>query len=199
VPAPKPEPPVVFFPSRAGWAAWLSEHHGETAGVWLRLERKGGDPAPLTHPEALEVAIAHGWIDGTRKRLDERHYLQRFTPRRARSKWSKVNREKALELIARGEMAPPGLAEVDRAKADGRWDAAYAGQRTMKIPADLQAELDRNPAAAEFLRTLDSRNRYAVLYRIDDTKRPETRVRRIAKFVEMLNAGETVHPRPGAG
>jgi uncharacterized protein YdeI (YjbR/CyaY-like superfamily) len=196
VPAPKPEPPVVVFASRADWAAWLSEHHGEAAGVWLRLERKGGDPAPLTQPEALEVAIAHGWIDGTRKRLDERHYLQRFTPRRPRSKWSKVNREKALELIARGEMAPPGLAEVDRAKADGRWDAAYSGQRTMKVPADLQAELDRNPAAAEFFTTLDSRNRYAVLYRIDDAKRPETRARRIAKFVEMLNAGETVHPRP---
>src|SRR6478672_1403835 len=193
------DPPVVSFPSREAWSAWLDEHETEEAGVWLKLERKGADSAPLTHPEALEAAIAHGWIDGTRKRLDERHYVQRFTPRRARSKWSKINRDKAVDLIERGQMTPAGLRQVERAKADGRWDAAYAGQRTMEVPDDLRAELDRNPAAAELFAALDSRNRYAILYRIGDAKRPETRARRIAKFVAMLNEGETIYPRPGTG
>jgi len=188
------EPPVVAFPSREAWSAWLAENHGQAAGVWLRLERKGAGPAPLTHPEALEAAIAHGWIDGTRKRLDERHYLQRFTPRRARSKWPRINRDKAMELIERGEMTAAGLAEVERARADGRWDAAYAGQRTMEVPGDFEAELERNPAAAELFAALDSRNRYAILYRISDAKKPETRSRRIAKFVAMLNEGNTIYP-----
>ena len=167
--------------------------------MWLRLERKSAGPVPLTHADALEVAIAHGWIDGTRKRLDDRHWLQWFTPRRPRSKWSKVNRDKAVELIERGEMTPAGLREVERAKADGRWDAAYAGQRTATIPDDLQVELDRNPAALKRFADLDSRNRYAILYRIDDAKRPETRARRIAKFVGMLNRGETIYPPPRTG
>ena len=196
---PKAEPLVVSFPSREAWWAWLSEHHADPVGVWLRLERKREGSAPLTHPEALEAAIAHGWIDGTRRRLDERHYVQRFTPRRARSKWSKINRDKAVDLIERGQMTPAGLRQVERAKADGRWDAAYAGQRTMEVPDDLRAELDRNPAAAELFAALDSRNRYAILYRIGDAKRPETRARRIAKFVAMLNEGETIYPRPGTG
>ena len=191
--------PVVSFSSRGDWAAWLAENHADAAGVWLRLERKTPGSTPLTYPEALEAAIAHGWIDGTRKRLDERHYIQRFTPRRARSKWSKVNRDKAVDLIERGEMTPAGLREVERAKADGRWDAAYAGQRTMEVPDDLRAELDRNPAAAGFFAGLDSRNRYSILYRIDDAKRAETRARRIAKFVAMLDDGETIYPRPGTG
>jgi uncharacterized protein YdeI (YjbR/CyaY-like superfamily) len=184
----------VSFASRAAWAAWLGDNHAEAGGVWLRLERKASGPVPLTHADALEVAIAHGWIDGTRKRLDERHWLQRFTPRRARSKWSKVNRATALELIERGEMTPAGLAEVERAKADGRWDTAYAGQRTATVPDDLERGLDQNPAARERFAALDSRNRYSILYRIGDAKKPETRARRIAKFVAMLNAGQTIHP-----
>jgi uncharacterized protein YdeI (YjbR/CyaY-like superfamily) len=192
---PKADLPVVEIPSREAWWAWLSGHHADSDGVWLCLERRGAGPVPLTHPEALEAAIAHGWIDGTRKRLDERRYLQRFTPRRARSKWSKINRDKAVELIERGEMTPAGLAEVERARADGRWDAAYAGQRTMEVPEDLRAELDRNPAAAARFAELDSRNRYAILYRVNDAKRAETRARRIEKFVTMLAAGETIHPR----
>jgi uncharacterized protein YdeI (YjbR/CyaY-like superfamily) len=188
------DPPVVSFASREAWSAWLSENHGETIGVWLRLERKGSEQVPLTHAEALEVAIAHGWIDGTRKRLDERHWLQRFTPRRARSKWSKVNRDKAVELIERGEMTPAGLAEVERAKADGRWDAAYPGQRTATVPDDLERAFDENPAARERFAAIDSRNRYAILYRIGDAKKPETRASRIAKFVAMLNEDQTIYP-----
>jgi uncharacterized protein YdeI (YjbR/CyaY-like superfamily) len=188
------DPPVVSFASRDAWAAWLAENHGDAGGVWLRLERKVSGPVPLTHAEALEVAIAHGWIDGTRKRLDERHWLQRFTPRRARSKWSKVNRDKAVELIERGEMTPAGLAEVERAKADGRWDAAYAGQRTATVPDDLGQALDKNPVARERFAALDSRNRYSILYRIGDAKKPDTRARRIAKFVAMLNKGQTIYP-----
>jgi uncharacterized protein YdeI (YjbR/CyaY-like superfamily) len=195
---PSPDIPVVEFPSREAWAAWLDEHEADSAGVWLRLERKGAGPVPLTHPEALEAAIAHGWIDGTRKRLDERSYLQRFTPRRTRSKWSEVNRAKAEELIERGEMTDAGLAEVERARADGRWDAAYAGQRTMPVPDDLQAALDASPAAAALFAQLDSRNRYSILYRINDAKKAETRARRIEKFVAMLTEGETIHP-PTAG
>ena len=189
----------MSFSSRGDWVAWLAENHADAAGVWLRLERKTPGSTALTYPEALEAAIAHGWIDGTRKRLDERHYLQRFTPRRARSKWSKINRDKAVDLIERGEMTPAGVREVERAKADGRWDAAYAGQRTMEVPDDLHAELDRNPVARERFAGLDSRNRYAILYRIGDAKRPETRARRIAKFVAMLNAGETIYPPTAQG
>jgi uncharacterized protein YdeI (YjbR/CyaY-like superfamily) len=187
--------PVVSFPTQRAWADWLSDHHADAAGVWLKLERKGAAPGPLTHPEALEVANAHGWIDGTRRRHDQRHYLQRFTPRRARSRWSKINRAKARELIERGEMTAAGLAEVERARADGRWDAAYDGQRTVEVPDDLRAELDRAPAAAELFAELDSRNRYAILYRIGDAKKPETRARRIERFVAMLAAGETIYPR----
>ena len=190
--------PVVEFPSREAWAAWLDEHETDSMGVWLRLVRKGSGPVPLTHPEALETAIAHGWIDGTRKSLDERRYLQRFTPRRARSKWSRLNRAKAEELIKRGEMTAAGLAEVERARADGRWEAAYAGQRAMTVPDDLRAALDQNPAAAALFAQLDSRNRYAILYRVDDAKKPETRARRIEKFVTMLNEGRTIYP-PAAG
>ena len=196
---PQRDLPVVSFSSREEWAAWLAARAAGADGVWLRLERKSAGPVPLTHADALEVAIAHGWIDGTRKRLDDRHWLQRFTPRRPRSKWSKVNRDKAVELIERGEMTPAGLREVERAKADGRWDAAYAGQRTATIPDDLQVELDRNPAALKRFADLDSRNRYAILYRIDDAKRPETRARRIAKFVRMLNRCETIYPPPRTG
>jgi uncharacterized protein YdeI (YjbR/CyaY-like superfamily) len=183
----------LAFPSGAEWEAWLDEHHGED-GVWLKIAKKGSGIESVRYPEVLEIALAFGWIDGQRRALDEAHFLQRFTPRRARSPWSKINRATAERLIAEGRMRPSGLAEVERAKADGRWDAAYDGQRTMEVPDDLQRELDARPAAAEFFAGLNSQNRYAILYRLQDAKRPETRARRLAQFVAMLEAGERIHP-----
>ena len=144
-------------------------------------------------PEALDVALCYGWIDGQRKSLDDTYFLQKYTPRRARSKWSKVNVGKVEALIAAGEMRPAGLAEIERAKADGRWDAAYDSPRNMQVPPDLQAELDNDPAAAAFFASLDSQNRYAILYRLHDAKRPETRARRLAQYVDALKRGEKLH------
>jgi uncharacterized protein YdeI (YjbR/CyaY-like superfamily) len=186
-------PPTVAFRSREAWAAWLEDHHAEPDGVWMKIAKKGTGVETVTHPEALEVAIAYGWIDGQRKALDETWFLQRFTPRRARSKWSKINRDKATALIERGEMKPSGLAEVKRAKADGRWEAAYDSHSTATVPPDLQAALDADPRAKEHFATLSSQNRYAILYRVGDAKKPETRARRIAQFVEMLAEGRTLY------
>jgi uncharacterized protein YdeI (YjbR/CyaY-like superfamily) len=188
------EAPTLSFADRADWAAWLEDHHGEPDGVWMQIAKKGSGVETVTHPEALEVAIAFGWIDGQRKALDETYFLQRFTPRRPRSKWSKINRDKAIALIESGEMRPSGLEEVERAKADGRWDAAYDSHRTATVPPDLQEALDANPEAKAFFATLNSQNRYAILYRVQEPKRPETRARRIAHFVDMLARGETLHP-----
>ncbi|MDQ3992400.1 MAG: YdeI/OmpD-associated family protein [Actinomycetota bacterium] len=186
--------PTLAFHTADEWRAWLAEHHQTEDGAWLRFAKKGsGIPSP-TYDEALEVALCFGWIDDQARGLDERYHLQRFTPRRKRSKWSKRNREKATALIASGRMQPAGLREVERAKADGRWDAAYDSPSTAQVPDDLQAELDRNSAAREFFETLDAQNRYAILHRVQDAKRPETRARRIAKFVEQLSRGERVHP-----
>jgi uncharacterized protein YdeI (YjbR/CyaY-like superfamily) len=185
--------PLLELPDRDAWADWLAQHGESSSGVWLKLARKDGGERSLTYAEALDVALCHGWIDAQRKPLDETYFLQRFTPRRARSRWSRLNREKAERLIAEGRMRPAGLAEVERAKADGRWEAAYASQRTIEVPPDLQAELDARPAAAAFFATLSSQNRYAILYRLHDAKRPETRARRLAQFVAMLERGETIH------
>ena len=181
------------FASDADWEAWLEEHHAASDGVWLRIAKKGSGVVTVAYPEVLDTAICFGWIDARRQALDDEYFLQRFTPRRARSRWSKINRDKAEALIAAGRMRPAGLAEVEMAKADGRWDAAYAGQRSMTVPDDLRRELDARPAAAEFFASLSSQNRYAILYRLHDAKRPETRARRLAKFVAMLEAGETIH------
>jgi uncharacterized protein YdeI (YjbR/CyaY-like superfamily) len=185
--------PVTSFPSRAGWAAWLSEHHASTDGVWLKIAKRGSGLDTVSYSEALDVALCHGWIDGQKAALDDRHWLQRFTPRRPRSKWSKSNRARAVELIERGEMTPAGLREVERAKRDGRWDEAYDSQSTATVPPDLRRALDENEDARRFFATLNSVNRYAILYRIQDAKRPETRARRIARYVEMLSRGETIH------
>lgn len=188
------ELPTIAFASAAAWEEWLARAHAAAPGVWLKLAKRDSGIASVTYAEALDVALAYGWIDGQRGRFDDRWYVQRFTPRTARSRWSRINRDKALALIDAGRMRPAGLREVERAQADGRWDAAYAGARTMTVPDDLQAALDADAAAGAFFATLDSANRYAVLYRVQDAKRPETRARRIAKYVAMLAAGEKLHP-----
>jgi uncharacterized protein YdeI (YjbR/CyaY-like superfamily) len=185
--------PVLLFSSPPDLEAWLEGNHTGSEGLWLKIAKKGSGVESVTYAEALELALCFGWIDSQKRGFDGRHFLQRFTPRRPRGKWSRINREKAEALIASGAMRPAGLAEVEAAKGDGRWDAAYAGQRTAKVPDDLQRELDRNRAAREFFATLDSANRYAILYRLDDAKRAETRERRLRKFVGMLERGEKIH------
>jgi uncharacterized protein YdeI (YjbR/CyaY-like superfamily) len=187
--------PILAFQSLAEWDAWLARHGADSAGVWLRFAKKSAASPSIGKPEAVEAALAHGWIDGQLDRLDERFWLVRFTPRGPRSKWSQINRDAAQRLIAAGRMHPAGLAEVDRAKADGRWEAAYAPQSRSEVPADLRAALDAEPSASAFFATLSGANRYAVLYRIHDAKTAKTRAARIEKFVAMLARGETLHPR----
>jgi uncharacterized protein YdeI (YjbR/CyaY-like superfamily) len=162
--------------------------------VWIKVAKKASGIESVTTAEALDVALCFGWIDSRREALDEQYFLQRYTPRQPRGRWSRINREKVERLTAEGRMRPAGLAEVERAKADGRWDAAYDGQRAATVPDDLQRELDARPGAKAFFETLNSQNRYAILYRLDDAKKPETRARRLAKFVAMLEAGETIYP-----
>lgn len=182
--------PVKGFSSQAVFERWLEKNHGRRDGIWVRFAKKGTGVKSVTYAEAVRVALAYGWIDGQSKGLDETHYLQRFTPRRARSKWSKINRAAAERMIAAGEMRPSGLAEVERARADGRWAAAYDSARTATVPADLRKELDRSVKAREAFDGLTSAQRYSILYAVQDAKRPETRERRIARFVAMLEAGE---------
>jgi uncharacterized protein YdeI (YjbR/CyaY-like superfamily) len=186
--------PILPFATRGAWEAWLDEHHAASEGLWLKIAKKGSGIETVSYPEALEVALCYGWIDGQKASFDDRYWLQRFTPRRSRSKWSKVNRQKATELIERGAMKPAGLREVERAKADGRWDAAYDAQSTATVPDDLRRELEKNDAAREFFQTLNSANRYAILYQIGDAKKPETRARRIEKFVAMLAERKKLYP-----
>jgi uncharacterized protein YdeI (YjbR/CyaY-like superfamily) len=191
--AAKQDLPLVFAASRKEWEAWLDEHHGRADGAWLKIAKKGSGIDSVRYPDALEVALCHGWIDGQRQGLDAQCFLQRFTPRRPRSKWSKRNRDSATELIERGKMKPAGLRQVEAAKADGRWEAAYDSPRTARVPEDLQRALDENERARQFFSTLDSANRYAILYRIQDAKRPETRARRIEKLVAMLSEHKLIH------
>ena len=187
------ELPIVLFASPAELEAWLEQEGAGSTGVWLKIAKKDSGVKSVSYAEALEVALCFGWIDSQKRGLDEKHFLQRFTPRRPRGRWSRINREKAEGLIESGRMLPAGLAEVEAAKADGRWDAAYEGQRTAEVPADLQRELDARPAAGEFFAALDGANRYAIVYRLGEAKRPETRERRLKKFVEMLERGEKIH------
>ena len=183
----------VELPSAEAWDAWLAKNHGSRDGVWLRIAKKGSAAETVGYPDVLEIALSWGWIDGQRLPLDHTYFLQRYVPRRRRSRWSQLNRARAERLIAEGRMKPPGLAEVERAKADGRWDAAYAPQSSAAVPDDLLAELDRRPTAKAFFATLSSQNRYAIVYRLEQARRPETRARRLARFVEMLERGETLH------
>jgi uncharacterized protein YdeI (YjbR/CyaY-like superfamily) len=163
--------------------------------VWVAIAKKGTGIESVHYPDVLEHAICFGWIDGRRQRLDDQRFLQRFTPRRARSPWSRINREKAERLTEQGLMAPAGLDEVRRAQDDGRWQRAYAPQRQAVVPEDLQGALDASPAAAAAFATLSAQNRYSILYRLDQARRPETRAKRLATFVAMLEAGETLHPQ----
>jgi uncharacterized protein YdeI (YjbR/CyaY-like superfamily) len=186
--------PAVSFASSREWEEWLEEQHAVSLGVWVKIAKRDAGIESVHYPEVLESALCFGWIDGRREALDERYFLQRFTPRQPRSKWSRINREKAELLIASGMMRPAGLTAVERAKADGRWEAAYESQKRIAVPDDLQRELDARPEAKAFFAQLSSQKRYAILYRLQDAKKPETRVRRLAKFVAMLEAGETIYP-----
>jgi uncharacterized protein YdeI (YjbR/CyaY-like superfamily) len=186
--------PTISFATAADWERWLEENHSGSEGVWIKMAKKGSGIDSVRYPEVLDTALCFGWIDGRRQALDERHFLQRFTPRRARSRWSRINRDKAELLLAAGRMRPAGLSEVQRARSDGRWEAAYDGQKAIAIPDDLQRELDARPEANAFFAGLTSQNRYAILYRLQDAKRPETRARRLEKFVAMLEAGEKIYP-----
>jgi uncharacterized protein YdeI (YjbR/CyaY-like superfamily) len=184
----------VAFSTAAAWQDWLAEHHGAADGLWLKFAKKNAPEQTLTFAEALDVALCFGWIDAQIRGLDDAFWVKRFTPRRPGSRWSKINTQKAEELIAAGRMRPAGLAEVEKAKADGRWDVAYAGSRTITVPDDLAAALAANPEAAAFFATLNSQNRYAILHRIGAVKRPETRVRKIAQYVQMLAEHKKLHP-----
>ncbi|HJZ49266.1 MAG TPA: YdeI/OmpD-associated family protein [Roseiflexaceae bacterium] len=188
------ELPIMPFASQAEWVAWLETHHGASPGVWLRLAKKGSGVASVTYDEALEVALCYGWIDGQKKGYDESAWLQKFTPRGPRSIWSKINREKAERLIERGQMKPAGVEQVERAKNDGRWGAAYDSQSSARVPSDLQSALDSSPEAQAFFATLNSANRYAILFRIQTAKKPETRAKRIQEFIGMLERHEKLYP-----
>jgi len=199
---PKPSPdskprelPTKLFASADDWEAWLESNHGRSPGVWLKIARRGAETTSLTYAQALEVALLFGWIDGQKGALDTTFWLQKFTPRGPKSRWSQVNRASALRLTEEGRMRPAGLAAIESANADGRWGAAYEPQSRATVPADVQRALASNAAAQSFFETLDSHNRYAVLYRVNDAKSPETRAKRIATYVEMLAQGETLHPR----
>jgi uncharacterized protein YdeI (YjbR/CyaY-like superfamily) len=190
------DPPTLTVADADAWRAWLDANHVESSGVWLVLAKKGTvDPTSLTYDQALEEALCHGWIDGQRRSGDASTFVQRFTPRRARSPWSKRNVGIVERLTKEGRMQAAGRTEVERARADGRWQAAYEGQRTIAVPADLAARLATEPKAQAMFEILTSQNRYAILYRIEGAKRAETRERRIDQFVAMLARGETVYPQ----
>ena len=181
---------TLTFPSQAKFRAWLDKNHAKEPGVWLKIAKKSSGIRSVTYAEAVEVALCYGWIDGVMHGVDDNYFEQRFTPRRARSRWSQINRDKAEALIAAGKMEPAGLAEVDRAKADGRWAAAYGSSAPIEVPADLKRELKKRPAARDNLEKLTKSQRHFLLSHIEEAKKPETRARRIAKYVAMLEAGE---------
>jgi uncharacterized protein YdeI (YjbR/CyaY-like superfamily) len=186
--------PLLLVESQAAWEAWLERNHAESKGVWLQIAKKGQGVTSVSYAEAVESGLCYGWIDGQRKSFDEKYYLQRFTPRRPKSIWSQINVDKASQLIERGRMKPAGLAEVERAKADGRWQAAYAPQSAAEVPPDLQAALDAHPQAQAFFNQLNKVNRYAFCFRVQTAKKPETRRARIEKFIAMMEKGEKFYP-----
>jgi len=186
---------TVFCSDAAAWEAWLEAAHATSDGIRLAIAKKGRPVTSVSYADAVELALCFGWIDGQAKRLDDDHYLQLFTPRRTRSIWSRINRDKATRLIDEGRMRPAGLAEVERAQADGRWDAAYASSATIDVPDDLAGALVANPVASEFFDTLTSQNRFAIIFRIGNVKRAETRARKIGEYVAMLERGDTLYPQ----
>jgi uncharacterized protein YdeI (YjbR/CyaY-like superfamily) len=188
------ELPIILFEDQAAWAAWLEQHHADSRGLWLRHAKKAADLSSVSYAEALDTALCYGWIDGQKKSYDDSSWLQKWTPRGAKSIWSKINREKALKLIDSGAMQPAGMAQVERAKQDGRWDAAYDSHSNATVPDDFQAALDSNPEAKAFFATLNSTNRYAILFRIQTAKKAETRARRIGEFIDMLERKEKLYP-----
>ena len=190
----KQDLPVLSCASRDAWEVWLTDRHTTSSGVWLTIAKKGSGITSVSYADALDVALCYGWIDSQKSTLDDDYWLQRFTPRTPRSKWSKVNRRRATELIETGAMQPAGLRQVEQARADGRWEAAYDGQRTATVPDDLRRALEQNDEARAFFATLDSGNRYALLYRIQQAKKPETRARRIEQYVAMLSEQRKFHP-----
>lgn len=187
--------PIMTFADRAALENWLATNAASSRGVWLKLAKRTNRKPTVAKTDAIEAALCFGWIDGQLDKFDDAYWLVRFTPRGPKSRWSQINRETALRLVAAGKMKPSGQAEIDRAKADGRWDAAYAPQSKAEIPADLQAALDAKPKAKAFFATLKGANRYAILYRIHHAKTDTTRAARIEKFVAMLARGETIHPQ----
>jgi len=188
-----PTIPILPLGSKKQWADWLAKQHEKSTGVWLKLAKKGSGIPSVTYDEALEVALSYGWIDGQKGSFDDEYWLQKFTPRGPRSIWSKINREKAEKLIKGGEMKSAGLKAIELAKQDGRWDKAYESQKNISVPDDLQVALNKSPKAKAFFATLNSVNRYAILFRIHNVKKPETRAKRIRQFVEMLERGEKLH------
>lgn len=185
--------PVHYFEHRQAWTDWLAVNHSSSPGLWLQLAKKGAAVPSVSYDEAIDVALCFGWIDGQKKSHNEQFWLQKFTRRSDKSVWSKVNRNKALALIEAGKMKPAGRQAVERARSDGRWDAAYDSPSKAAVPNDLQAALDDNPRARDFFETLDSRNRYAILFRIQTSKKAETRAKKIAQFVQMLARHERLH------
>ncbi len=188
------ELPIHYFEQQLDWGAWLSENHTSSPGVWLQLAKKGADASSVSYDEAVEIALCFGWIDGQKQAHNDHFWLQKFTRRSDKSVWSKKNRDKALALIEARKMKPAGLKQIERAKLDGRWEAAYDSSSKATIPSDFQSALDRNARAKAFFETLDSRNRYAVLFRVQTAKNAETRAKRISQFVLMLERHERVHP-----
>lgn len=191
--SPRAELPILEFSSEHDWEQWLEDHHCRTSGVWLRFAKRGAAPATITHAQALDVAVCFGWIDGQSRSLGATHYLQRFTPRGPRSRWSQINRQKAESLIATGRMREAGLAQVRAAQADGRWDAAYQPSSRATVPDDFQRALDADPTARQFFDTLTGMRRYAFLYRLHHVKTPGARSRRIANYIELLRQGRTLN------
>jgi uncharacterized protein YdeI (YjbR/CyaY-like superfamily) len=186
--------PVIAFKSQQAWDAWLTSQPAQSKGLWLKLAKKSSGVASVSRQEAVDTALCHGWIDGQLDSFDDKYWLIRFTPRQSKSIWSEKNRARALELIELGRIRPAGLNEIERAKKDGRWSAAYAGQSTAQVPDDLRAALEKRGKAKKFFEALDSRNRYAILHRIHNAKKTETRIARIEKFVMMLAEGKTIYP-----